>query len=163
MSTVFTATGTYPDEFLRHLDDDTEVPRGPVLVSLRRFLDDSTLFDRKDVGVLLEPEDDARALLPNLARLAHVEASFPVFGDGRGYTHARRLREAGYRRPIRASGDLGPDQVPTLFMAGFDAALLREGADLDDARAALSRYAHRYRGVVTEAVPFASPPTSRAA
>ena len=35
-------------------------------------------------AVRIEPGEDARALLPHLARLALVEVSFPAYGDGRG-------------------------------------------------------------------------------
>ena len=47
-------------------------------------------------AVRIEPGDDARDLLPFLDRLQLVEVNFPVFGDGRGYSAARILREAGY-------------------------------------------------------------------
>jgi len=46
-------------------------------------------------AVRLEPGDDARLLLPHLARLQLIEVNFPVFGDGRGYSAERDLRRAG--------------------------------------------------------------------
>ena len=50
--------------------------------------------------------EDVRALLPFLDRLALVEISFPSFRDGRGYSAARILREAGYTGELRAVGDV---------------------------------------------------------
>ena len=57
-------------------------------------------------AVRIEPGDDARLLLPFLDRLKLVDVNFPSFGDGRGYSSARILREAGYAGELRAVGDL---------------------------------------------------------
>ena len=38
-------------------------------------------------------DDDARALLPHLGRIALIEIAFPKFRDGRGYSAARILRD----------------------------------------------------------------------
>ena len=59
----------------------------------------------------IEPGDDARELLPHLDRSGLVEVNFPVFGDGRGYSSARILREAGYTGELRAVGDVLVDQL----------------------------------------------------
>ena len=72
-------------------------------------------------AVRLEPGDDARDLLPFLDRLKLVEVNFPVFGDGRGYSAARTLREAGYAGELRAVGDIGIDQLAAMRRCGFDA------------------------------------------
>lgn len=56
-----------------------------------------------------------------LARQADLVAiSFPGFADGRGFTLARRLRNAGYRGVLRASGPLIPDQFAYALACGFD-------------------------------------------
>ncbi len=60
-------------------------------------------------AVRIEPGEDARALLPHLDRIALVEVNFPVYGDGRGYSAARILREeatpsAAHRAPGIAAG-----------------------------------------------------------
>ncbi|MCZ8170225.1 MAG: DUF934 domain-containing protein, partial [Brevundimonas sp.] len=72
-------------------------------------------------AVRLEPGDDARDLIPHLDRLQLIEVNFPVFGDGRGYSAARILREAGYQGELRAVGDVLVDQVAFLRRCGFDA------------------------------------------
>ena len=79
-------------------------------VTLDAFLDTQT----NATAVRLEAGEDARALLPHLDRIALVEVSFPSFRDGRGYSAARILREAGYTGELRAQGDVLVDQV--LFM-----------------------------------------------
>ncbi len=62
-------------------------------------------------AVRIEPGEDARALLPYLQQIALVEVNFPAFGDGRGYSAARILREAGYQGELRAVGDVLIDQL----------------------------------------------------
>ncbi|MBK5264267.1 MAG: DUF934 domain-containing protein, partial [Alphaproteobacteria bacterium] len=71
-------------------------------------------------AVRIEPGEDARELIPYLDRISLVEINFPVFGDGRGYSVARILREAGYEGELRAVGDVLVDQVPYMRRCGFD-------------------------------------------
>jgi uncharacterized protein (DUF934 family) len=76
--------------------------------------------DTNATAVVIQPGEDARALLPHLEQLALVEVTFPSFTDGRGYSSARVLREAGYKGELRASGDIGVDQLSHLKRCGFD-------------------------------------------
>ena len=71
-------------------------------------------------AVRIEPGEDARALLPHLSRIALVEVSFPAYGDGRGYSSARILREHGYKGELRATGDVLLDQLSHMKRCGFD-------------------------------------------
>ena len=71
-------------------------------------------------AVRIEPGEDARVLIPHLDRLTLVEVSFPKFRDGRGYSSARILREAGYTGTLRAVGDVLVDQVNYMQRCGFD-------------------------------------------
>ncbi|NOU05410.1 MAG: DUF934 domain-containing protein [Hyphomicrobiaceae bacterium] len=48
-----------------------------------------------------------------------VALVFPKFTDGRAYSAARRLREAGFKGEIRAIGDVLLDQLPLMLRAGF--------------------------------------------
>lgn len=104
-------------------------------------------------AVRIEPGEDARALLPHLDRIALVEVSFPVFGDGRGYSAARILREAGYTGELRASGDVGVDQLIAYRRCGFDS--FAPNAPLDPAvvEATLSRFADVYQTTVDGRAP----------
>jgi len=71
-------------------------------------------------AVRIEPGEDARALLPHLSRIALIEVSFPAYGDGRGYSSARILREEGYTGELRATGDVLLDQLSHMKRCGFD-------------------------------------------
>jgi len=48
---------------------------------------------RRDIGVWLKPADDPEALAGDVTRLPLIAVDFPKFGDGRGYSTARLLRE----------------------------------------------------------------------
>ena len=97
------------------------------------------------VAVRLEPGDEARDLLPHLARLRLIEVNFPAFTDGRGYSYARVLREAGYAGELRAVGDIGLDQLSNLRRCGFDAIAPEHELNAEDAHAALARWPHAYQ------------------
>jgi len=106
---------------------------------------DSFAQQTNAVAVRLEPGDDARDLLPYLTRLKLVEVNFPAFTEGRGYSSARILREAGFTGELRAAGDITVDQLGHLRRCGFDSFAPDTALDEADAQAALSRWAHVYQ------------------
>ncbi|MXO84719.1 DUF934 domain-containing protein [Altererythrobacter aurantiacus] len=139
--------------------------RGPLDATSLRFRDDDPVLDPavtvdaftaqgNAVAVRIEPGDDVRELLPSLDRLALVEINFPTFGDGRGYSAARILREAGYRGELRAVGDVLVDQIAYLRRCGFDAFAPEAPLDPDDVAAALDRFPHVYQPAADERNPI---------
>ena len=96
-------------------------------------------------AVRLEPGDEARDLLPHLDRLKLIEVNFPGFGDGRGYSSARILREAGYMGELRAVGDVLVDQIALMRRCGFDAFAPDAPLNPADAAAAFDRFAEVYQ------------------
>ena len=104
-------------------------------------------------AVRLEAGDDARALLPALDRLQLVEVSFPTFRDGRGYSAAAVLREAGYAGELRAAGDVLVDQLPLMRRVGFDSFAPETPIDAAALARALDRYAFRYQAASDAAAP----------
>ncbi|MFN3747867.1 MAG: DUF934 domain-containing protein [Sphingorhabdus sp.] len=129
---------------VEHLHAEGEEPA----VTLDAFLDQSNA-----TAVRLEPDDDARALIPHLDRLALIEIAFPKFRDGRGYSSARILREAGYTGELRAQGDVLVDQIAFMKRCGFDSFSPEAPLNHADVEAALSRYDHVYQGAADAAVP----------
>ncbi|MCP9222549.1 DUF934 domain-containing protein [Erythrobacter sp. LQ02-29] len=105
-------------------------------------------------AVRIEPGDDARELLPLLAKLKLVEVNFPSFGDGRGYSAARILREAGYTGELRAVGDVLVDQIAYMRRCGFDAFAPDHPLDEADVEAALARFPHVYQPAADRARPI---------
>jgi uncharacterized protein (DUF934 family) len=105
-------------------------------------------------AVRLEPGDDARDLIPHFDRIKLVEVNFPVFGDGRGYSAARILREAGYSGELRAVGDVLVDQLAYMRRCGFDSFAPERELIMADAEAALARYPDVYSPTVDGVKPI---------
>ena len=130
--------GTSPDEVQFRFRDDEPVDHGTVTV-------DSALEQTNATAVRIEPGDDARQLLPFLDRLALIEINFPSFADGRGYSAARILREAGYAGELRAVGDVLIDQLSHMRRCGFDAFAPDKPLDEEDARRAFATWDNVYQ------------------
>lgn len=97
-------------------------------------------------GVRLDPDDDALALAPRLARLQLVAIAFPRFADGRGYSQARLLRaRLGFCGEIRAIGDVRVDQLPFMLRVGIDAFAFAEAPAPALVERALARYTTSYQ------------------
>lgn len=124
-------------DILRFREDET-VDHASVTV-------DAFLDQTNSNAVRIEPGDDARALLPHLEQIKLVEVNFPVFGDGRGYSAARILREAGYEGEIRAVGDVLVDQIGFMRRCGFDSFEPDKAIDEADAKAAFERWTDVYQ------------------
>ena len=105
-------------------------------------------------AVRLEPGDDARNLLPYLDRLQLIEVNFPVFGDGRGYSAARILREAGYQGELRAVGEVLVDQIAFMRRCGFDAFAPEVPLDPTDAENAFQRFEQVYQPTTDQRAPI---------
>lgn len=130
--------GTSPDEVQFRFRDDEPVDHAAVTV-------DCALEQTNATAVRIEPGDDARALLPVLDRLALVEVNFPNFGDGRGYSAARILREAGYTGELRAVGDVLIDQLSHLRRCGFDSFAPDKRLDEEAAARAFATWENVYQ------------------
>jgi uncharacterized protein (DUF934 family) len=104
-------------------------------------------------AVQINPGDDARALLPHLDRLTLVEVTFPGFRDGRGYSSARILREAGYKGELRAAGDVLADQVPFMKRCGFDSFAPNAALDQAVVDKLTGIYPNVYQGAADAGVP----------
>ena len=106
------------------------------------------------VAVRIEPGEDTRELLPHLDRLRRIDIAFPAFTDGRGYSAARILREAGFTGELRAVGDVLVDQLAYMRRCGFDAFTPDAPLDPVDVDAALSRFPEVYQAAADDRVPI---------
>jgi uncharacterized protein (DUF934 family) len=124
------------------------------LIKGRRVVSESPLSPKERV-IRLEPSDDPVSVAGDLGRAARVEVNFPKFGDGRGYSIARLLRERyGYRGELRAVGHITRDLLFFLESCGFDAFELREGENPHEALAAFEDFSESYQASVSRPVPL---------
>jgi uncharacterized protein (DUF934 family) len=118
------------------------------IVSLESFIGESNA-----TAVRIEPGEDARALIPHFDQISLIEIAFPRFRDGRGYSSARILREAGYKGEMRAAGDVLVDQIAFMRRCGFDAFAPDVALDEAVVAACLARYPDVYQAAADDAVP----------
>ena len=115
------------------------------LIRQRRVVTESAPSPEGHV-LRLEPTDDPASVVGQLAGVARVEVNFPKFGDGRGFTIARLLRERyGYKGELRAVGHITRDHLLYLERCGFDAFELRDGEDAQEALAGFKVFSVSYQ------------------
>lgn len=95
-------------------------------------------------AVRVDAGEDARLLVPHLGRLKLIEIAFPKFRDGRGYSSANILREAGFTGELRAAGDVLVDQIGFMRRVGFDSFAPDKALDEAVVKLTLERYPYVY-------------------
>jgi len=106
-------------------------------------------------GVWLDANEGPEAIAGDLARLSVIAVNFPKFGDGRGYSTARLLRERyGYTGELRAIGDVLHDHLHFMEQCGFDAFALREDQDIGEALRAFDDFSDAYQTSARRPVPL---------
>ena len=124
------------------------------LIKQRRVVTESAPSPEQKV-IRLEPTDDPATVADQLAGAARVEVNFPKFGDGRGFSIGRLLRERyGYKGELRAVGQVARDHLHYMEQCGFDAFLLRDGEDVAEALAAFDDFSEHYQATVAQPVPL---------
>jgi len=103
----------------------------------------------------LEPQDDLSVVTERIGSTARIEVNFPKFGDGRGFSIARLLRERhGYKGELRAVGEVARDHLYYMEQCGFDAFLLRDGEDVEEALAAFDDFSEAYQATAAQPLPL---------
>ncbi len=122
------------DPWLHAADDEVLPDEGPVIVSLSRWRieGDSLRVRIGPIGVRLAADEPPAGIANDLDRLALIALDFPVFRDGRAYSHARLLRERfGFDGEVRATGNVLRDQFLFMHRCGFDAFVVADPAQAD--------------------------------
>lgn len=123
-------------------------PKGEVIVSLKRFLNEGEqlLAEGRLVGVRVEAAESVEDLAPELANISVVALAFPRYTDGRAYTSARILRERfGYKGYVRAVGDVLREQARYMVRCGFDAFEPADNSTPEEWTHAVGRFRHVYQ------------------
>ena len=123
----------------------------PTLIRNRQVVNEPSPPDL----VVFEPTVDLAAQAERIGTLGIIAVNFPKYGDGRGYSIARLLRERyGYKGELRAVGVVARDHLQLMAQCGFDSFLLREGEDVQDALAAFEDFSETYQTSVAQPVPL---------
>ena len=125
------------------------------LIKERRVITESAPSPEQGEVLRLEPTDDPGSVAARLGGVARVDVNFPKFGDGRGFSIGRLLRERyGYKGELRAVGHITRDHLFFMESCGFDAFELREGEDPHAALAAFDDFSESYQTSVTRPQPL---------
>ncbi len=144
------------DDWILLADNRTIPDSGDVIVSLQRWNDEYSLLSRRagKTGVVL-PSDADPADIQHLAELPLIAIDFPKFADGRGYSHARLLRERfGFKAELRAVGNVLRDQLFYMYRCGIDSFALQEGKDAQGALDAFNEFDVTYQAAVDDPQPL---------
>jgi len=107
------------------------------------------------IGLWLDSNEGPESIADEIERFPLIAVNFPKFGDGRGYSIARGLRERyGFEGELRAIGDVSRDHLYFMEQCGFDSFLLREDQDPQAALAAFTTFSDGYQTSVLRPVPL---------
>ena len=122
----------------------------PTLIKDRRIVAQLSPPD-----LVLEPTDDPAAAAGAVGLARVIAINFPKFGDGRGYSLARLLRERhGYKGELRAVGEVARDHLHAMEQCGFDAFQLREGENPQEALTAFGDFTEQYQATTAQPLPL---------
>jgi uncharacterized protein (DUF934 family) len=129
--------------------ESVEIPAGKVIVPLSVWQSQRGALEGRgpaELGVWFASDDRPEALKDDLARFSVLAIDFPKFADGRGYSIAYNLRARhGYAGELRAIGDVLRDQLFYMQRVGFDAFVVREDKDINDALRGLTDFSEVYQ------------------
>jgi len=128
--------------------DETDVPRGDVIVSLQRFQTEGQrlIAEGRKVGVRIEPSEAVEDIAADLPNIAVVALAFPKFLQGQAYSSARILRERyRYQGEVRAVGDVLREQAGFMARCGVNAFEAADGSTPREWGHVIGRFRHVYQ------------------
>jgi uncharacterized protein (DUF934 family) len=133
------------------------LPDGKLIVPLNVWLaqTDAVTERNQPYGVWLDSNQDPADIADAVNNFAVIAVNFPKFADGRGYSIASLLRSRyGFKRELRAIGDVLRDQLFYMHRVGFNAFAVRADKDIHDALKALNDFSVTYQASVGQPVPL---------
>ena len=149
-----------PQRWLQ-VGEDGLVPDFPdaldVIVPLKlwRLRREDLLARQGRLGLQLDADADLTEVAADLGRFALVAVKFAKFGDGRGNSTGRLLRERyGFEGELRAVGQVARDLLFYMESCGFDAFVLRDGEDPEEALTAFYDFSESYQASAARPEPL---------
>ena len=127
----------------------------PTLIRNRQVVNEPSPPDLVVFELGLENAVDLAAQARRIGPHGTIAVNFPKYGDGRGYSIGRLLRERyGFKGELRAVGVVARDHLQLMAQCGFDSFLLREGEDVQDALRAFDDFSEAYQSSAAQPVPL---------
>lgn len=141
-----------PEEQLSSTKDDANI-----IVELAYWLSNKATLTLRSgqTGILITGADEPETFHEELEQIDLIAIHFAKFGDGRGYSIARLLRERyHFQQEIRAVGDVLRDQLRFMERCGFDAYALRADRNMEEALESFACLTVDYQSDVLETRPI---------
>lgn len=117
--------GAFVEDPWRHVADSEDLPEASrAIISLSRWTAerDTLLHRNAPLGIRLKSGETPEEIAGDLDRFDVIALEFPHFKNGRAYSYARLLRgRYGYKKEIRAVGEVLRDQLLFMARCGIDA------------------------------------------
>lgn len=108
-----------------------------------------------NIGLVIAATELPEQITGDIGSIPVIAVSFPAFADGRGFSIGRLLRERhGYKGQLRAIGKPIRDQLSYLVRCGFNAFVLADHYDPEQALASLKDFSDNYQGAFDQPVPL---------
>ena len=147
---LFNLNGDVLSDSYQRIGEDGALTAADVLLSVAQLDLLAQVTGKK--GLLLTATDSPETLSLPLAELDLIAIEFAAFADGRGYSFATLLRRQGFTGELRAVGDVFKDVVFYLKRCGFDSFALKDGKDLEVAKAGLHDFSTGYQASNCDAI-----------
>ena len=128
-----------------------------LIVPLNLWLEHAHALKARDggLGVWLDSNEEVEAIADDLEHFQVIALNFPVFSDGRSYSNARLLRDRyAYKGEVRAIGDVLRDQLFLMKRCGFDAFVIREDRNAEEALESLKDFSEVYQAATDQPQPL---------
>jgi uncharacterized protein (DUF934 family) len=149
MSALLRADGGAAVTYTPIGDDDAVPENGAVLLDLARWERDRAQLDNRKapLAIRLPNTADVATIDPAVLSADSIVLQFPSFGDGRGYSQARLLRDArGFKGELRAIGAaVVRDQLLGMVRCGIDSFELRADQSPESCMQALKDFSIAYQ------------------
>ncbi len=132
------------------------LPAGDIIVPFSYWLNNKEVLPNREgmLGVCINGDDDIHAVAKDIENFDLIALDFPVFTDGRCYSHARLLRDRyHYQLELRAVGDVLRDQLFFMQRCGINSFQLRKDKDAQDALNAFNEISVKYQAATDDAEP----------
>ena len=147
---LFNLNGDVLSDSYQRIGEDGALTAAAVLLSVAQL--DLLAHVTGKKGLLLTATDSPETLSLPLAELDLIAIEFAAFADGRGYSFATLLRRQGFTGELRAVGDVFKDVIFYLKRCGFDSFALKDGKDLEVAKAGLHDFTAGYQASNCDAI-----------
>ncbi len=128
-----------------------------LIVPLNLWLEHAHALKARDggLGVWLDSDEEVEAIADDLEHFQVIALNFQVFSDGRSYSNARLLRDRySYKGEVRAIGDVLRDQLFLMKRCGFDAFVIREDRNAEEALQSLKDFSEVYQAATDQPQPL---------